>query len=154
MLIRLYEKKDFDSIVELDCMCFHDAWSVPNWQDTLRMKQYRCFVVEEESPRGFLLVSTAADEGEILKIGVDVMHRGKSYGMELLKKAFRQWKIEGIKNIFLEVRASNTSAICLYEKAGFQNIGRRKNYYKQPKEDAIVYSLQLGMLEDKIENER
>ncbi|MDO4170339.1 MAG: ribosomal protein S18-alanine N-acetyltransferase [Lachnospiraceae bacterium] len=149
MLIRSYEKKDFDAILELDRMCFHDAWSVQNWKETLKMQQYRCFVVEEESPRGFLLVSTATDEGEILKIGVAVMHRGKSYGMELLKEAFRHWRIEGVKNIFLEVRASNDSAISLYEKVGFQKIGRRKNYYKQPKEDAIVYSLQLGMLEDK-----
>lgn len=154
MLIRLYEKKDFDAIMELDRMCFFDAWSAESWNDTLKMEQYRCLIVEEELPRGFLLVSTAADEGEILKIGVAVMHRGKSYGMELLKEAFRQWNIEGVKNIFLEVRASNSSAISLYEKAGFQNIGRRKNYYKQPKEDAIVYSLQLGMLENKWENEK
>lgn len=144
MHIRRYKKEDFQSVITLDCMCFQDTWNEKNWRDALSMKQYRCFLAEEENEiRGFLLVSSAADEGEILKIAVDSAHRGKAYGLELLKTAFSVWKSEGIKSVFLEVRSSNSPAICLYEKVGFKKIGIRKNYYRQSAEDAIVYACHL-----------
>lgn len=148
MPVRLYEEKDFDYLVDMDIRCFSHAWSRGNWESSLKMEQYRCYILEEHGTyQGFLLISEALDEAEVLKIGVLEEYRGNANGAKLLRQAFEQWKEDGIRTIFLEVRRSNVSARTLYEKMNFEEIGVRKRYYKNPIEDAVLYSCQQFPLE-------
>lgn len=131
-------------LTEIDRQCFMDSWKQKEWMDFLSMPQYHCYKAEEDSMiKGFLLVSSAADEGEIIKIAVCPEYRGRNVGSFMLSTAFSDWKSKGIRYLFLEVRESNSSARTLYEKQGFQKTGVRKNYYRYPMEHAIIYTKQL-----------
>lgn len=140
MQIRAYMPDDLADILSLDQQCFSHSWSQGSWESSLASEQYRCFVLEEQGElAGFLLISFVLDEGELLKIGVAPAQRGKALGKALLEYGLRWWKQQGICQIFLEVRESNQPAIYLYENAGFEHIGVRKNYYQNPKENAVLY---------------
>ncbi|MDF2940306.1 MAG: rimI [Gammaproteobacteria bacterium] len=96
----------------------------------------------------FGVLSVVIDEAEILTIAVDPALYRQGYGEKLLGHLIHIAKSKKAETLYLEVRASNSPAIELYKKAGFQEIGLRKNYYDtdepQVKEDAILMSLKLG----------
>lgn len=92
---------------------------------------------------GFGILGVAADESEVLDIAVSPAARGCGVGDALLGALLRGGKERGAAACYLEVRESNKPAIGLYEKYGFSPVGRRKNYYQKPREDAIVMALAL-----------
>ena len=85
----------------------------------------------------------APDEGQITNIAVLSEHRGKGFGEAVLLYLIAQARTRGCEMISLEVRASNAAAIGLYEKHGFGVRGRRKRFYRNPTEDALVMILDL-----------
>jgi len=96
---------------------------------------------EEPSPcfiAGFAIMRQVGDDGELLKIAVDNSARGKGIGDLLMKAILEEAKRKAFPSVFLEVRSSNTAAIRLYEKHGFNTVRVRKDYYNDPVEDAIV----------------
>lgn len=97
-------------------------------------------VYEEESIEGVIVFSRVLDECELLNFAVLNEKRGKGIGKELLKTSLSD-KFLHSSNIFLEVRESNTPAISLYKKMGFESIGTRKNYYANPQENAVLMKL-------------
>ena len=81
---------------------------------------------------------TVIDESDVMNLAVHPDYRRQGIAeklMEALEKGLRERES---KSLTLEVRASNVSAIALYEKLGFQQVGLRKNYYRNPKEDALI----------------
>lgn len=82
------------------------------------------------------------DEIEITNIAVSV--KGRGYGRKLLERLIKYANSQAVASIFLEVRASNQEARLFYEKFGFQEIGKRKNYYQHPQEDAVLMALKVG----------
>jgi ribosomal-protein-alanine N-acetyltransferase len=138
MEIRQATAYDSECLEKMDRACFSTPWNQKSWEDSLSMKQYQCLIVKEQREIGFLLTSHAADEGEIIKIGVLPEYRGKKYAAQLLNAAFESWKEKNINSVFLEVRESNHSARRLYEATGFLEVGIRKNYYHNPVEHAII----------------
>ncbi len=141
MRIRSVGIEGAGQLAEMDKHCFSDSWKEKDWQQFLSLPQYRCYIVTaEELPKGFLLISTAADEGEIIKIGVLPECRRQNFGTSILREAFEKWQDEGIRHLFLEVRESNRPARALYQKLGFEEVGIRKNYYRNPQEHAVVYA--------------
>lgn len=92
---------------------------------------------------GYLIFSYIFDEGELLRIAVHPLHKRKGIASLLIRQMLNEAKARNIKHWFLEVRASNSPAIRIYEKFGFTVMGRRKSYYKGPhgKEDAITMHL-------------
>lgn len=140
MRIRKAGPQEAETLAQMDRCCFSDKWKKEDWNGLLLMPQYHCYIAEEDSVcRGFLLTSTAADEGEVLKIGVLPDFRKNCLGILMLNKAFEEWKTAGVRSVFLEVRESNQPAQGLYKKQGFEKAGIRKNYYKNPVEHAVVY---------------
>ena len=93
---------------------------------------------------GFLIALHAGPEWELENIVVAEEFRGKGVGKQLMHKLFTQAQEANSNLVFLEVRESNTAARRFYEKLGFRETGRRKSYYSNPYEDAILYSRTLG----------
>jgi ribosomal-protein-alanine N-acetyltransferase len=92
----------------------------------------------------FLAARHAAGEAEILNLAIDSKARRKGAASALLTAALTEFHASGVRRIFLEVRESNHPAISLYEKHGFIRSSRRKQYYKNPIEDALVLEKKLA----------
>lgn len=91
------------------------------------------FVEVDKTAIGFLAIQQLVGELEITNIAVKKAHQGEGWGSQLLAH------LDHVDfPIFLEVRASNTSAQALYQKFGFEVIGKRQRYYHEPVEDAII----------------
>lgn len=87
---------------------------------------------------GYIGGQLIVDELEIFNVAVDSAYRGRHIGERLVEKLCAEAAERGAERICLEVRASNAPAIGLYLKQGFEEVGRRKNYYQKPREDAIL----------------
>jgi len=93
---------------------------------------------------GFLFARLVAGQCEIESIVVAAKVQRKGIGCGLMRTLLAMLRVQTIKRVFLEVRESNTAARGLYEKCGFAVVGRRKKYYRDPAEDALLYTLELG----------
>lgn len=87
---------------------------------------------------GYVFGSAVLDEAEIRKIAVVNHHRRQGIATQLLSASFAHLRQQGISRCFLELRATNTPALHLYQKNGFQVVGRRKSYYTAPADDAMI----------------
>lgn len=136
--IRFYSDADAPHIAELEKECFSDPWS----QNAIReAAEYgTVFLVAEHKNEilGYLGMKPVLDEGYISNVAVTSSARGKGIGSALLEKLTSYAKENGIKTISLEVRPSNAPAIALYEKFGYKQVGRRKNFYSHPTEDGLI----------------
>ncbi len=92
---------------------------------------------------GFLIARAAADESELLNMGVRQAFRRCKVGARLLDTAVGFARAHGATRMFLEVRGSNRTAIAFYKWAGFEESGRRKAYYGNPTEDARLLTLRI-----------
>ncbi len=90
-----------------------------------------------ESIVGYCILYGAGDEGEIVRVAVAEEARRQGVGTRLLEELLTSAGQQGVRRIFLEVRKSNASAIRLYEKHGFVPCGMRRNFYRDPAEDAL-----------------
>lgn len=101
-------------------------------------------VLEEASVlQAFLIARAVGDEWEIENIAVAGPARRRGLGTRLLGEFLDHVKANAGKSVFLEVRESNRAARSLYEKWAFLETGRRRKYYRDPAEDALVYQLEL-----------
>lgn len=92
---------------------------------------------------GFVIGRQIGDEAEILNLAVRQAERKKGQATELLQAILRAFRQGGVTRAFLEVRASNAPAIAFYQKHQFRQIGRRRRYYRNPDEDALLFELKL-----------
>jgi len=90
---------------------------------------------------GILIGRAAADEFEILNLAVGKALRRRGVATQLVRAAVESARIAGARQFYLEVRASNEGAIALYKQMGFYISGRRRNYYSNPMEDAVLLVL-------------
>ena len=99
--------------------------------------------VQDGAVLGYIVFSAVLDEGSVDDIAVAPAHRRRGVADALLRDAAQRARENGLREIWLEVRASNAPAAALYEKHGFAEVGRRRNYYEKPREDAILMTLVL-----------
>ena len=131
-------------IAVLERACFSHPWS----EDMLREELWNDAAVivaaegEDGTVLGYAGLQTVLDEGYINNVAVDPRFRRQGVADELIA-AFVRFGRAKLAFLTLEVRASNAPAIALYEKHGFQEVGRRKDYYDDPKEDAILMTLEF-----------
>ena len=93
---------------------------------------------------GYVVLYHAADEGEVPSVAVDGRARKRGIGKALMQEAFSRVEAQGVKKIFLEVRAGNLPALALYESLGFLQVHIRKNFYTNPTEDAYLMMCLIG----------
>jgi ribosomal-protein-alanine N-acetyltransferase len=105
-----------------------------------------CYYVAESDRKiiGVLYCRCVADEAEIFDLAVQEKFRRRGIATLLVNRFQQSAERRGIKNIFLEVRESNTAALALYRKTGFRETGKRSNYYHAPIEDALLLRLEIS----------
>ena len=136
---------DLDEIVDLERASFSDPWSRASFEAVLGEPTALVVVARNASARlaGYVVAWFVADEGEIANLAVREPGRRRGIGSMLLSGALAEGYRRGARNMYLEVRESNEAARQLYASRGFEEIGRRRGYYKRPVEDAIVLRLEL-----------
>lgn len=131
---------DLEAMAKLERRCFPDPWSFRLLSELLVSPYDSVFVLDcGDALAGFVNVRVLGDEAELMRIAVVPEERGKRFGLTLLRAGLIEMCARGAEAATLEVRAGNKAAIQLYEKHGFLLAGRRKNYYENPVEDALIY---------------
>ena len=127
------------AVAEIERQIFSQPWSRQGFLDAVNLGN-TVFLVAEENNRiiGYIGMYLAMDEGEITNVAVAPVERCHGVGGMLLTELLKIAENKGVARIVLEVRASNDSAIRLYERNGFVQCGMRKGFYEFPKEDAYV----------------
>lgn len=130
-------------VAEIERMNFSHPWTEKMLQEDLdnMLSSFICALGENGVVMGYAGLTVVAGEGYINNIAVRQEYRRQGVASELLKVFLRFGKAQGLSFLTLEVRASNEAAKRLYMKHGFAQVGRRKNYYDDPKEDAILMTL-------------
>ena len=136
---------DISDVLELEKNTL-SAWNEEHLKDELQQSAGFQFVARDKVPERILAIlfgRIVKDEAEILKLSVADFARKRGVGFQLLDFALNYCRTRGVKNCYLELRASNETARLLYEKRGFISVGTRKNYYDEPVEDAILMQFEL-----------
>lgn len=129
------------AIVQLEQEFGLSSWGIAGYERELLNPQAILLVAHhQESGRlvGFLTAREGVEEVELLTLAVRSEFRKRGIGTALLVAGCREAQARGIRRWFLEVRAMNLPAIQLYEKLGFLVVGRRRNYYQSPVDDALI----------------
>ena len=137
--IREARLADIPDIVEIERASFSDPWSASSFRSLLALPS-TYFAVAERHGRvvGYSVLIIAADEAERGNIAIADRDRRQGTGRRLLDATMAEAVRRGVASIYLEVRDSNAAARALYARRGFQEVGRRRRYYRRPVEDAIV----------------
>jgi len=126
-------------IADLEKICFSDPWSVRSIASELGNPLAYWLVAEmDDKVVGYVGSQTVLGETDMMNVAVHPDYRRRGIAEKLVLALVEGLKEQGSHCLTLEVRASNLPAITLYEKLGFSEIGRRKNYYRNPKEDALI----------------
>ena len=140
--VRLAAEEDISGIVEIEKRCFADPWSENAFRSSFKANT-DIFVLEGDGKIGGFAVfdRTLGIEAELHNIAVDPQLRGRGLSRLLMDALVDSAKRNGVGRIMLEVRASNEAAIALYTKYGFEMVGVRPGYYRNPTENAILMDL-------------
>lgn len=144
MEIRFMQAEDISAIAELEKVCFSDPWSENSIASELD-NELSCWLVaiEEGKLAGYVGSQTVLDGSDMMNIAVAPEYRRKGIAEALVVALVAELKKRKSICLLLEVRASNIPAITLYEKLSFVQVGLRKNYYRNPKEDALILRKEL-----------
>ena len=144
--MRAMTQDDVDAALAIEQAVQRFPWTRGNFIDVLN-SGYVCRVDETDSGeiRGYVILMPAADEAELLNIGVAAAQQCKGLGRAMLGEMLEAACGMNMKRVFLEVRPSNVAAIALYRSAGFSEIGARRDYYRNAEscEDALVMACGL-----------
>lgn len=131
---------DVDAIAAVETVCFTAPWSHQAFYGELADNPYAKYIVAELDGKiiGYAGVWIIFDEGHVTNIAIHPECRGNYYGENMVRYLMKFARACGAGKMTLEVRSSNTIAQALYKKLGFEARGRRKGYYSESKEDAII----------------
>ncbi|MGA1714637.1 MAG: ribosomal protein S18-alanine N-acetyltransferase [Methylophilaceae bacterium] len=138
-------ERDLKNILLIESQNKVALWSLKNFQESLTAKDYFKVVRFNDETVAFIIAKVMNHECEILNLGVEISMRKKKLASKLLNNLIDFSKVLNIKQIFLEVRVSNTAAVNLYDKFKFNEIGCRPNYYitENGREDALIMGVDL-----------
>lgn len=138
MIIKM-EKEHIKAVAEIERLCFSHPWSEENLRESFD-SSCNCFYIslEENKIQGYIGLTIVADEGYILNIAVHPDFRRRGIGKALIQRIIDLGVDTDLAFVTLEVRASNCPAISLYHQFGFEKVGERRDYYSNPKENAVL----------------
>ena len=133
------EATHVSQVAELEALCFSDPWSEKSVASELT-NPLSCWLVAVEDDRlaGYVGSQTVMEETDMMNVAVHPDFRRRGIAEDLVVALIEELKKRQSHCLTLEVRASNEPAKNLYEKLGFNQIGRRPKYYRNPREDALI----------------
>ncbi len=137
-MIKDFEEIHIDEVAEIERLSFTDAWSKKALLDSLKNEFSHFKVYVEDKVLGYIGFYAVAGEGSITNVAVHPDKRGRGIGEKLVRAVIEEGERQKVEYITLEVRTSNETARRLYSKCGFVDMGIRKNFYSNPREDAVV----------------
>jgi ribosomal-protein-alanine N-acetyltransferase len=137
--------RDLADVLAIERVSFPTPWSERTFRNLMRRANARLWVAESGAGvLGYAVAWFAGPEAELGGLAVTPEARRRGIGRTLVKAVLEDARSCGIRLVFLEVRESNAAARRLYERAGFETVGRRPGYYVSPVEDALVMSIETA----------
>jgi Fur family ferric uptake transcriptional regulator len=132
MRIETVSTSDSEVLASLHRRCFAEAWDAPAFEALLRSGRAFAHIARasDNAAVGLVVFRVAADEAEILTLGVLPERRRTGSGRQLLRAAAATAFAQRAQTLFLEVDTGNTAALSLYRQLGFEEVGRRRGYYR------------------------
>ena len=143
MQIVRIEPEHLSGVAELERLCFSEPWSEKSLELLLRDGAVGFAVLEDGAVVAYGGMTYVLDEGQITNIATHPSARRKGFGARIVGALCDFARESGLREIFLEVRASNEGAIALYSQSGFLRVGERRGFYRAPLEDAIIMKINL-----------
>ncbi|MBQ8869262.1 MAG: ribosomal protein S18-alanine N-acetyltransferase [Oscillospiraceae bacterium] len=138
-------EREIEGIAALEKECFNDPWSADSLKEELTNPNARFFAaVSGNEVLGYIGCILVCGEGSITNVAVKTNTRRMGVASRLIETLVNALKNEKAESIFLEVRLSNSAAQKLYEKFGFVICGERKDFYRNPLENAYIMKLSLN----------
>lgn len=135
------QQEDIKEVLYIERRSFISPWSKRLFEETISSPLSTNLIIKKgEAIISYFIMYYVADEVHILNLAVHPDYRHQGYGTKLLNYVLTNFKQEKDIEFFLEVRKSNSIAINLYRKFGFEIIGKRRRYYSETNEDALVMS--------------
>ena len=144
---------DIPALVRIEQESFSDPWSEDAFSTALSLDRMHVWVAEDGTGEGrdgapellgYVVALVVDPEAEIADLAVAPAARRRGVGRALLEWATGELRTLGVDTLYLEVRESNRAARALYETNGFRSVGRRRGYYRQPVEDALLLRREIG----------
>ena len=154
LAVRRCVPADIERMASIERVSFSDPWSFETLSAAYALRHMRVLVAEESGRVGgqggsavvlvgYVLALVLADEGEIADVAVAPEARGRGVARALLDQMILVMIDEGVRALYLEVRESNAAARGLYRSLDFEQVGRRREYYQHPIEDALLLRREL-----------
>lgn len=148
LFVCVAEPSDLRELVRLERATNTHPWTEEHFREALADEHSRCVLLklaESDGQRvlGHCVIQTAADEAEVHALAIDPAWRRRGLGRLLLRSAVSLARIAGARAVLLEVRARNDAALRLYQSSGFTRVGRRRDYYREPVDDALLLRSEL-----------
>ncbi len=143
ILIRPMKPEDIETVLSIESRVFTTPWQAETFLSLIGRPTSELWVMEHSVAGivAYAVLWCILDQAELANIAVRSEYRGQGYASRLLERVLQIVRDREVETIYLEVRASNTRALELYERFGFSQVGVRKNYYDKPTEDALVMRL-------------
>ncbi len=139
MIIIPFEEKYISAVAEIEKECFSVPWSENALKEELENEQAFFLVcLKDNEIAGYIGILDICGECNITNVAVRKKFRNQGVASALINKAIDDAKNRSSDFITLEVRKSNTPALSLYIKHGFEKVGERRNFYSHPTEDAVL----------------
>lgn len=133
-------------VAQLERICFSDPWSENSVASELKNPLSLWLVaMDGETVAGYIGSQSVIGEADMMNVAVHPDYRRQGIARLLVTELVAALAKKGVSSLALEVRASNVPAISLYEQLGFIQVGRRPNYYRNPKEDAYILRKEWGL---------
>lgn len=144
MIIREMNACDVPAIAALEKVCFSDPWSEKSIASELcNPLSYWLVADDNGNIAGYVGSQSVLDAADMMNIAVAPDYRRQGIGQALIEGLIDHLVEKNVIALLLEVRVSNAPALFLYEKLGFEHVGRRRGYYHNPREDALILRKEL-----------
>ena len=130
---------DIAQVAEIERQIFSIPWSEKAFRNSMESDNTIYIVAKEnDNVAGYAGMYLSFEEGNITNVAVNPLSRRKGIGEKIVRDILNRAYEKGVRDVFLEVRETNSVAIALYEKIGFKEEGIRKNFYDKPRENALI----------------